>query len=178
MFLDRVVNLLEEGLDVGVRIGDLSDSTMRAIPVGSVRRVLCASPQYLKKYGVPGKPEDIAGHTIVSASPVSPAIDWRFGAGKKAVAVKVHARLTVTNNDAAIQAALDGFGITRLMSYQVASHVAAGRLTRVLMDWEPSPLPVHVMHLEGRQASAKVRSFVELLVGQLRENRALADRQA
>ena len=177
LFLDRVVNLLEEGLDVGVRIGELPDSTMRAIPVGSVRRVLCASPQYLKQHGAPKEPRDITGHTIVSANPVTPSIEWRFGAGKTGYTVKVHARLTVTNNDAAIQAALHGFGMTRLMSYQVASHLAAGRLTRILPDWEPAPLPIHVMHLEGRQTSAKVRSFVELLVEQLRGNRALADRQ-
>lgn len=175
LFLDRVINLLEEGLDVGVRIGDLPDSTMRAIPVGSVRRVLCASPQYLKQHRAPKEPRDIAGHTIISASPVSPSIEWRFGTGKKGVAVKVLPRLTVTNNDAAIQAALQGFGITRLMSYQVASHIADGRLKRILSDWEPPPLPIHVMHLEGRQASAKVRSFVELLVGQLRGNSALTE---
>lgn len=175
IFLDRVVNLLEEGLDVGVRIGELPDSTMRAIPVGSVRRVLCASPQYLKKHRVPKDPQDIAGHTIISASPVSPSIEWRFGDNKKGVTVKVVPRLTVTNNDAAIQAALQGFGITRLMSYQVASHIATGKLKRILSGWEPPPLPIHVMHLEGRQTSAKVRSFVELLVDQLRGNNALTE---
>jgi DNA-binding transcriptional LysR family regulator len=175
LFLDRIVNLLEEGLDVGVRIGELPDSTMRAIPVGSVRRVLCASPQYLKKHRAPREPRDIVGHTIISASPVSPSIDWRFGAGKRAVTVKVLPRLTVTNNDAAIHAALQGFGMTRLMSYQVASHIATGALKRILSDWEPPPLPIHVLHLEGRQASAKVRSFVELLVDQLRGNSALTE---
>jgi DNA-binding transcriptional LysR family regulator len=175
LFLDRIVNLLEEGLDVGVRIGELTDSTMRAIPVGSVRRVLCASPQYLKKHRAPKEPRDIAGHTIISASPVTPSIEWRFGDGKKSITVKVLPRLTVTNNDAAIQAALQGFGMTRLMSYQVASQLASGKLERILGDWEPPPLPIHVMHLEGRQASAKVRSFVDLLVDQLRGNEALAE---
>jgi DNA-binding transcriptional LysR family regulator len=175
LFIDRVVNLLEEGLDVGVRIGELPDSTMRAIPVGSVRRVLCASPQYLKKHRALKEPRDIAGHTMISASPVTPSIDWRFGEGKKSVTVKVLPRLSVTNNDAAIQAALQGFGVTRLMSYQVASHLATGKLERILCDWEPPPLPIHVMHLEGRQASAKVRSFVDLLVDQLRVNNALTE---
>jgi DNA-binding transcriptional LysR family regulator len=175
VFLDRVVNLLEEGLDVGVRIGELPDSTMRAIRVGSVRRVLCASPEYLQKHSAPKEPPDIAGHTIISASPVTPSIEWRFGAGKQVVTVKVLPRLSVTNNDAAIQAALQGFGIARLMSYQVASHVATGQLKRILADWEPPPLPIHVMHLEARQASAKVRSFVELLVDQLKGNSALTE---
>lgn len=175
LFLDRVVNLLEEGLDVGVRIGELPDSTMRAIPVGSVRRVICASPQYLKKHHIPKEPHDLVGHAIISASPVSPTIEWRLGAGKKSGTVKVWPRLTVTNNDAAIYATLRGFGVTRLLSYQIASHLAAGRLTRVLTDYEPPPLPIHVIHLEGRQASAKVRSFVDLLVDRLRGDAALTE---
>jgi DNA-binding transcriptional LysR family regulator len=174
VFLDRVVNLLEEGLDIGVRIGDLPDSTMRAIPVGFVRRVVCASPRYLKKHGEPREPGDLRGHAIVAASPVSPSVEWRFGAGKRSVTTKVRPRLSVTSNDAAIHAALLDFGVTRLMSYQVAAHVAAGRLKRVLATYEPPPLPIHVMHLEGRQASAKVRGFVDLLVSRLRADAALA----
>ncbi len=173
LFLDRVVNLLEEGLDVGVRIGELPDSTMRAIPVGFVRRVVCASPRYLKRHGEPREPGELAHHTIVAARPVSPSIDWRFGAGKQSIATKVRPRLSVTSNDAAIHAALLGFGVTRLMSYQVASHLTSGRLKRVLATYEPPPLPIHVMHLEGRQASAKVRGFVDLLVDRLRAESAL-----
>jgi DNA-binding transcriptional LysR family regulator len=174
LFLDRVVSLLEEGLDVGVRIGELPDSTMRAIPVGFVRRVVCASPRYLKKHGEPHEPRDLARHTIAVASAVSPSVEWRFGAGKQSVATKVRPRLSVTSNDAAIRAALLGFGITRLMSYQVATHLAAGRLRRLLASYEPPPLPIHVMHAEGRQASAKLRAFVDLLVNRLREESALA----
>lgn len=173
LLLDRVVNLVEEGLDVGVRIGELPDSTLRAIPVGHVRRVVCAAPAYLERFGTLEAPQDLARHTVISANPVSPANDWRFAAGKKSVVVKVNARLTVTNNDAAIKAALQGFGVTRLMSYQVASDLQAGRLTRVLGEYEPPPLPIHVLHREGRQASAKIRSFVDLLVAQLRAEVAL-----
>jgi DNA-binding transcriptional LysR family regulator len=174
LFLDRVVNLLEEGLDVGVRIGELPDSTMRAIPVGFVRRVVCASPRYLKKHGEPSEPAELARHAIVAASPVSPSIEWHFGTGKQSIATKVRPRLSVTSNDAAIHAALLDFGVTRLMSYQIAAHLAAGRLKRVLAAYEPPPLPIHVMHLEGRQASAKVRVFVDLLVERLRAQAALA----
>jgi len=173
VFLDRVVNLLEEGLDVGVRIGDLPDSTMRAIPVGHVRRVVCAAPDYLKQANRLIEPSDLARHTVISASPVSPATEWQFSAGKKNVSVKIHSRLTVTNNEAAIQAALLGFGVTRLMSYQIAAHVESGRLKRVLSDFEPPALPIHVLYREGRQASVKVRSFVELLVDRLRSDLAL-----
>lgn len=174
MFLDRVVNLMEEGLDVGVRIGELPDSTMRAIRVGHVRRVVCAAPEYLKQYGMLNEPEDLVTHRVICAIPVSPANEWRFGTGKMLESVKIHPRLTVTNNDAAIQAALQGLGVTRLMSYQIAAHLAAGRLTRVLADYEPPPLPIHVLHREGRQASAKVRSFVDLLVERLRADIALS----
>jgi DNA-binding transcriptional LysR family regulator len=174
LFLDRVVGLLEEGLDVGVRIGELPDSTLRAIPVGFVRRVVCASPRYLEKHGVPREPGELARHTVVAASPVSPSVEWRFGAGKHSVSARIKPRFSVTSNDAAIRAALLGFGITRLMSYQVADHLAAGRLERVLAAREPPPLPIHVIHVEGRGASAKVRGFVDLLVERLRANSALA----
>jgi DNA-binding transcriptional LysR family regulator len=174
LFLDRVANLLEEGLDVGVRIGDLPDSTMRAIPVGFVRRVVCASPRYVNKHGEPRAPADLARHSIVAATPVSPSTEWRFGSGRRSLGVRVRPRLTVTSNDGAIQAALRGFGLTRVMSYQVAAHLAAGRLKRVLAAYEPLPVPIHVMHLEVRQAPAKVRSFVDFLVDRLRGEAALA----
>jgi DNA-binding transcriptional LysR family regulator len=169
VFLDRVVNLLEEGLDVGVRIGELPDSSMRAIPVGHVRRVVCAAPDYLAEHGEPDEPQALAGHRIINASTVSPSSEWRFGNASNGIAVKIQPRLIVTSNEAAIQAALRGFGITRLISYQVAAHLASGRLKRILPTHEPAPLPIHVLHREGRQASAKVRSFVDFLVADLRE---------
>jgi DNA-binding transcriptional LysR family regulator len=174
LFLDRVVNLLEEGLDVGVRIGELPDSSMRAIRVGSVRRVMCASPDYLEKYGMPHNPRELSGHNIVAASGVSPTIEWKFGQGAELTAVRVKPRLTVTTNDAAIEAALQGFGITRLLSYQVAPQLASGQLKIILSEFEPAPMPIHVLHREGRYASAKVRSFVDLIAIRLREDHALA----
>ncbi len=173
LFLDRIVNLFEEGMDVGVRIGELPDSTMRAIGVGHVRRVVCASPEYLERSGIPQTPMDIAGHTVIAASPVTPIAEWKFVTGKKKIIIKVNPRLTVTNNDAAIQAALQGFGVTRLLSYQIAPHLASGQLQTVLSEYEPPPLPIHVLHREGRQASAKVRTFVDLLVERLRTDKAL-----
>jgi DNA-binding transcriptional LysR family regulator len=173
VFLDRVVNLLEEGLDVGIRIGELPDSTMHAVGVGHVCRVVCAAPAYLRVHGTPRAPADLARHAVVAASPVSASVDWRFGSGRNAVGVKVKPRLTVTNNEAAIVAATAGFGITRLLSYQVGPHVAAGRLKILLKLYEPPPLPIHVVHSEGRQASAKVRTLVDLLVERLRGDPAL-----
>ena len=174
VFLDRVVNLLEEGMDVGVRIGELPDSGMKAISVGHVRRIVCAAPDYLKAHGVPRAPADLAKHTVVAASPVSPSVDWKFTAGKKTTSVRLTPRLTVTSNEAAIVAAVQGFGVTRLLSYQVGAFLASGQLKAVLNDYEPPRLPIHVLHSEGRQASAKVRTFVDLLVERLRADKALS----
>lgn len=170
VFLDRIVNLLEEGFDVGIRIGELPDSSMKAIRVGSIRRVVCASPAYLAKHGAPEKPLDLANHLVVAASAVSPAIEWKFAEG---LVVRVKPRLTVTSNDSAIAAVLLGMGVTRLLSYQIASYQASGQLKTILSEFEPEPLPIHVIHREGRYASAKVRSFVDLMVAKLRSDQAL-----
>jgi len=170
VFLDRIVNLLEEGFDVGIRIGELPDSSMKAIRVGSIRRVVCASPAYLAKHGTPDKPSDLANHLVVAASAVSPAIEWKFAEGQ---VVRVKPRLTVTSNDSAIAAVLLGMGVTRLLSYQIASYQASGQLQTILSEFEPEPLPIHVIHREGRYASAKVRSFVDLMVAKLRSDEAL-----
>jgi len=173
LFLDRVVNLIEEGIDVGIRIGELPDSGMHAVHVGHVRRIVCATPAYLKKHGTPRTPADLSQHSIIAASPVTPTVEWKFVKDKKPLGVKVKPRLTVTNNESAIVAACAGFGITRLLSYQIAPQLADGQLKALLVDYEPAKLPIHILHREGRQASAKVRSFVDLLATALRENKAL-----
>lgn len=168
LLVDRVVNLAEEGIDVAIRIGTLGDSGMRAIRVGSVRRILCASPAYLAAHGTPTQPADLRNHTIIAATASTDAVDWRFGPDAAAQSVPLRPRLTVTNNDAAIDAALAGLGITRLMSYQVAPFLADGRLQRLLQPAETSALPIHVLHRESRHGSAKTRCFIDLLVDHLR----------
>jgi DNA-binding transcriptional LysR family regulator len=173
MFLDRVVNLLEEGLDVGIRIGELPDSSMRAIRVGSVRLILCASPAYLKRNGLPKKPDDLQEHELIASRSGSDSLHWRFETANGVRPLRIKPRLTVTANDAAIEAALKGFGITRLLSYQIAPHLAAGDLKIVLENFEPASLPVHILHREGRFASAKVRAFVDLMAERLRKDKAL-----
>ncbi|KAA3622673.1 MAG: LysR family transcriptional regulator [Proteobacteria bacterium] len=173
LFLDRIVNMLEEGVDVGVRIGELPDSSMRALRVGTVRLVLCASPHYLEHHGVPQTPQDLLEHSVVASSAGSNAIDWRFETSGGARTLRIDPRLTVTTNDAAIGAAIEGFGITRLFSYQVAPKIATGELKIVLEECEPPPRPIHIVHREGRYASAKVRAFVDLIAERLRSNRAL-----
>ncbi|WP_076408495.1 LysR family transcriptional regulator [Shewanella sp. UCD-KL12] len=173
IFLDRVVNMLEEGIDVGVRIGQLPDSSLRAKRVGSVRQVLCASPQYIHKHGIPNHPDELAQHTIIASKAGNNGLDWRFPAGKEHITIKVKPRLTVTTNDAAISSTIEGFGITRLLSYQIAPQLAAGTLKIILAEYEPEPRPVHIIHREGPNGAVKVRALVDLLAEQLRHNSAL-----
>lgn len=170
LFLDRVVNLLEEGLDVGIRIGELADSSMRAIRVGAVKRVVCAAPNYLARAGTPKHPDDLSQHTIITANGLNAGTEWKFADG---INTRVKPRLSFATNDAAIEAAITGFGITRLLSYQIAPHVADGRLETLLSDFEQPKIPIHVIHREGRYASAKIRSFVDLMVDRLRADKAL-----
>ncbi len=173
MFLDRVVNLLEEGMDVGVRVGELPDSSMRALRVGSVRMVLVASPDYVRRRGLPQRPKDLLEHATIASTAGSGAFDWRFETPSGIRSPRIEPRLTVTTNDAAVEAAVRGFGITRLLSYQVAPQLAAGELQTVLENHEPAPRPIHIVHREGRYASAKVRAFVDLMAARLRADGAL-----
>lgn len=173
VLLDRTVNLLEEGLDVGVRIGALPDSSMRALRVGSVRHVLVAAPAYLQRRGLPRAPRDLRKHTLIASSAGEFGSSWRFSGTAGEHQLKVDARLTVTSNEAAISAALAGFGIARLLSYQVAAGVEAGSLRVLLPQYEPPAYPVHILHRESRHASARVRAFIDLLAERLRGERCL-----
>jgi DNA-binding transcriptional LysR family regulator len=174
VFLDRIVNLLEEGLDVGIRIGELPDSSMKAIRVGQVRRVVCAAPKYLANNPEPRTPAALVRHLIVAATSVTPTNDWTFHQGKATTSVRVKPRLSVSSIEGAIEAVAAGFGITRLMSYQVAPYLSQGILTTLLTDYEPPPLPIHIIHREGPYVSAKVRTFIDLAVADLRSNAALS----
>lgn len=173
LLVDRVVSLIDEGVDVGIRIGDLPDSSLRAIRVGSVRRVMVGAPAYLEKYGIPQTPEDLAKHRLVASSGISPTNDWIFhSAGGKRTA-RVQPRIIVNTNDGALEAARQGYGLTRLLSYQVAPQLVSGELKTVLGDYEGSDLPVYVIHSEGRHRSAKIRSFIDLAIERLRADKTL-----
>lgn len=172
-FLDRVVNMMDEGVDIAVRIGELPDSSMQAIRVGKVRRVICAAPSYLERHGVPQSPDELAAHTIVSASGVTPAPEWRLVENGAARIVKLQPRMITTSNDSAVAAAVAGFGLSRLMSYQVAEHVREGRLKILLSEFETAPLAVQLVHREGRHASQKARAFLDLAIERLRASPAL-----
>ena len=169
-FLDRVVNLVDEGVDVAVRIGALPDSSLQATRVGRVRQVHCASPDYLARHGVPQRPEDLAAHVIVAATGVSPTLEWRFLDGGKPVPVRFQPRLSTNTNESAADAATAGFGITRLPIYHIARALQQGTLKLVLEEFERPALPIHVVHREGRHATRKVRAFIDMAVDTLRQN--------
>jgi DNA-binding transcriptional LysR family regulator len=172
LFLDRITNIIDEGIDVAIRIGHLTDSSYSAIRVGSVRRVICGAPGYLENHGVPGAPGDLTGHRIIAVTSAWTSLDWRFGK-EAGTSVQVSPRLFCNTNEAAINAAINGWGLTRVLSYQVGSALVDGKLRTVLSDFEEEPLPIHVVHPEGRRASAKVRAFVDLAVTRLRANRLI-----
>lgn len=170
-FVDRVTNLVEEGMDVAIRIGNLPDSSLRATKVGQVRRVLCASPTYLETHGVPQTPSDLLQHSLIVSNAMSPRIEWGFGGSDELL--QVEPRLLVTSNDAALSAAVGGLGIARLLSYQVRSEVERGHLRLLLETFEEDPWPVHVVHREERYGSTKVRNFIDLIVERLRAHHHL-----
>ncbi|HEK1693263.1 TPA: LysR family transcriptional regulator [Pseudomonas putida] len=167
-FLDRIVNMVEEGMDVAVRIGPLPDSGLKALRVGRVRRMLCASPEYLARHGVPQHPSDLPAHAVIATTNLSPRAGWRFGVTDEPTLVRIKPRLTVTSNDGAIAAAVGGLGIARLLSYQVVDEIASGQLQVILADYEEAPWPIHVLHRESKHGSAKVRMFVDMLAHELR----------
>jgi DNA-binding transcriptional LysR family regulator len=171
LFLDRVVDLLNEGIDVAVRIAQLPDSSMTAISVGSVRRVVCASPSYLDQYGDPKSPSDLERMQVIDFA--NAQLPWSFSIGGRQKVIRPPARFVVNNVDLAIEAAVAGCGLVSLLSYQATGPLANGRLRKVLTKFEPEPIPVHVVHLEGRAAPRRHRAFIEFLVSELRRDRAL-----
>lgn len=168
MLIDRNVRLVEEGIDVAVRIGRLAPSALRVVPIGFVTEVLVASPAYLAKHGVPGQPRDLALHHAVATAGVRMGNDWTVGAET----VKTTPRVTVNTVAAAVAAAEAGLGVANLLSYQVADAVAAGRLTPILGErGYTDPVPVSLLFDAGRAAIPSVRAFIEAM-----KSRAMAGR--
>lgn len=170
LFIDRIVNFIDEGIDVGVRIGDLPSSSLQAITVGRVRRVVCASPDYLARHGTPATPDDLAAHAVILTTGISTVPEWRFAHNGEPMPVRVTPRMATTTNDSAIATAVANFGLTRVLSYQIADEVRDGKLHIVLEDFEPPALPIQIIHREGRHAMHKVRAFIDLAVDVLRGN--------
>jgi DNA-binding transcriptional LysR family regulator len=168
LLVDRTVDLIEEGLDVSVRIGALPDSSLIAARVGSIRHITCASPAYLASRGRPSSPQELRNHDCISFTALSPVERWSF-AGPKPQRVNLHPRLTVNTAEAAIDAAVAGLGITRVLSYQAARPVADGSLRLILENFEPEEMPVNILHREDRLPQAKVESFIAFAVPRLRK---------
>lgn len=158
--IDRVVRLVDEGIDVAVRIGDLSDSALHALKVAEVRRILVASPAYLAAHGTPASVAALHTHPLIAFTELDRADEWRFGPTGKP-AIRIEPRLTVNAADAAVAAAADGVGIARLLSYQAMDAIAAGRLVPLLNDVAPPPVPVHLVYQANRRASVNVRAFID-----------------
>ena len=172
MLADRLVDLMEEGLEVAVRIAHLEDSSLTAVRVGSVRRIICASPAFLDVHGRPRTPADLGGANLVSFTNAAVPEPWIFVRDGKTETFSPTAQLIANSNEVTIAAAVGGRGFVRALSYQVAPQLRAGTLEIVLGDYEEPPLPIHVIHIAGRRASARVRAFVDFAVERLRKELA------
>jgi DNA-binding transcriptional LysR family regulator len=161
---DRIVNLVEDGVDLAVRIGHLPDSSLVARHVGEMRRIVVASLDYLRQRGEPDTPEAIASHETIQFGATTASPDWRFVEDGREIRVACTPRFTTNSADAAIQYAQQGGGLTRVLAYQAAAAIKAGRLKIVLAKFEQPPLPIHVVYPTSRLLSAKVRTFIDLVV--------------
>ncbi|MDB5652657.1 MAG: transcriptional regulator, LysR family [Tardiphaga sp.] len=159
---DRLVNLVEDGIDAAVRIGHLADSGLVARNLGSMRRVVVASPDYLAAHGEPATPDDISGHDTIQFGATAAAPEWHFVVAGQERRIAHAPRLTTNIADAAIWHAEHGGGLTGVLAYQAAEAIAAGRLQVVLADFELPPIPIHIIYATSRLLSAKVRAFVDL----------------
>jgi DNA-binding transcriptional LysR family regulator len=160
---DRVVNLVEDGVDVAVRIGHLPDSSLVARHVGEMRRIVVASPGYLKRRGEPDTPEAIASHETIQFGATAASPDWLFVRDGQEIHVAPTPRLTTNSSDAAIQYAVQDGGLTRVLAYQAAEAIEAGRLKIVLAKFEQPASPIHMVYPTSRLLSAKVRTFIDLV---------------
>jgi DNA-binding transcriptional LysR family regulator len=163
--IDRPVDLVEEGLDAAIRIGTLADTSAIATRVGSLRRVAVAAPAYLKRRGLPKTPRELAAHDVIAFSGMDGTQRWRFAGGE----APIKPRLIVNTAEAAIDAAVSGFGITRVLSYQAVDALADKSLVRLLRDHEGDDIPVHVVYPDGRHPPPKLRAFLDALVPRLRQ---------
>lgn len=168
LLLDRVANLVEEGIDLAVRIGPLPDSSLVAKKIGTVRRILVASPDYLARRGVPRTPADLRLHSMIAFTGLMPNKEWRFLDGNKGNSVSFVPRLEINDAVASIAAAETGDGITVALSYMVADKIRDGRLAPVLDSFTPPPVPVHLVYPQSRLISSRLRAFVDFAAPRLR----------
>lgn len=168
LFVDRVVNLIDEGLDVAVRIGNLPDSSLTALKVGNVRQVVVASPEYLATHGTPSSPDELRKHRIAVSSDFLAGQVWKFEVGTRSQTIPVSPAMRGNTIDSALVAARSGWAITRVLSYQAASEIRSGELVEILGGFEDRRFPVHLVHAEGPLRAAKIRAFIDHAAVELR----------
>ncbi len=166
---DRLADLVEEHIDIALRIGRLPDSSLLSRKVGAVGYAACASPVYLEARGNPSHPDELADHTCISFESIMSASNWQFRSGNEQVRAEVHSRLLVNTAEAAIAAAIDGLGITRVLSYQIAEAVSKGALVPVLAEFEDEPWPVSLVYTSRAAMPKKVRAFLDYAAPRIKE---------
>ena len=162
-FVDRVVDMVDEGIDLAIRIGKLADSSYRARQIGECRLVVCGSKEYFATHDIPSTPRSLEQHHLIATTAGNNSHAWRFNNFSNRRSNGNKPRLTVSTNDAAIAAARAGFGLTRVLSYQVAEQLKSGELITVLDEYEPAPRPIHIVHHDNRAGTAAMREFIKTL---------------
>jgi DNA-binding transcriptional LysR family regulator len=178
MLVDRITQLTEEHIDLAVRIGKLPDSSLVATRIGSIRRVVCASPAYLAEHGTPETPKDLAAHSCITFEGLTAPAAWTFATGKTELSVPIRSRLRVNTAEAAIDAAIAGVGMTRVLSYQITAAVRSDTLRTVLEAFEPQPWPVSLVHAGQDLLPVKLRAFLDFAAPRLKKRLVQATWQA
>jgi DNA-binding transcriptional LysR family regulator len=172
---DRVVNLQDEGVDLALRIGELPDSNLIATRVGAIRQIVCASPAFCKEHGTPKTPTDLTRLPCITFEGMTSQRVWKFPVNGKSVSIPIRSRLVVNNAEAAVDAAMASVGITRVLSYQAAAALRAGKLLRVLKKFEPAALPVNLVYAGQGRMPIKLRAFIDYAAPRLREKLSKLD---
>jgi DNA-binding transcriptional LysR family regulator len=168
VLFDHVIDLVENHVDVAVRIGHLPDSGLVAARIGEIHWVICASPAYLSTHGTPVAPDDLAKHDCIAFEGLQMVRTWPFERGTDAKTVAIRSRFAANTADAVIEAAIAGIGIARLTSYQAAGAIREGRLVSLLRRHNPEPLPVHLVHTGQPLVPLKMRAFLDFAGSRLK----------
>jgi DNA-binding transcriptional LysR family regulator len=175
LLTDRVVDTVEENIDIAIRIGNLPESSMIATRIASIRVVVCASPEYLSERGRPQSPDDLRDHDCIAINEIASPAAWNFSKGKRVVSAPIGSRLCVNTSEAAVLAAIAGAGLTRVMSYKMDAARRAGSLELVLEAFEPEPLPVHIVYAPRNPVPLKLRAFLNWVTPRLKARLAFPD---
>jgi DNA-binding transcriptional LysR family regulator len=176
MLVDRRLNMIEDHIDIGLRVGELHDFSLVAKKVGAVRRVVCASPAYLERRGTPRTPEDLKDHDCITFENTLSSQTWTFNIGKTENSFPIHSRLVVSTAEAATDAAVAGIGLTRMLDYQIAAQRRDGTLNLVLESFKSPPKSVHLIYEAGGHLPLKIRTFLDYAGPRLKKSmHAIAD---